>query len=423
MGQKCCTATSSNAKLDQLPTELLIQITSYRDYESRFQLRQVSRRLYAVFSPEIYRAPLIEEGKAKQFIANLTRDPQLAKEVHSLVVHYHDLDKTKHHLVGHKVLYAEALGMNYDDCCPDDDRSWLEGIVAAGRKYKQKRESAKLHDLFVKSLPLPVLRNLKVYKFKHPSQGELSFQDHTWWDLSSRDSIFLHPYLKRLTIRGGTMGDFCCFDKAQQHGTSLEELNLIACDLAAETLHKILALPRALRRLTFKGLLRCGHMRATGERQPYLNAILQQAHSLKILDVDFAWHIIYETLNAGLSLRALTALEELTTTTELLTGNLDERVIPPAPPKENPFPESLKIIRLRYAMEFWVTSWEGPWQSALRDWVASGALLNLAFVEFSRSRRDWWDKNLEDDRPESKEIMNRTNVTVMRQFYGHFFLL
>ncbi|KAL4794052.1 hypothetical protein BDV19DRAFT_365471 [Aspergillus venezuelensis] len=140
--------------------------------------------------------------------------------------------------------------------------------------------------------------------------------------MSKRDSIFLHPHLERLTITSGTMKDFCCFDESLRHSTVLKEPTLRSCDLSPETLRKVLAVPRALQRLTCSSNPKAYVPWEIRQRQPYLDAIIQeQAHSLQALDCMFiplSEHL--EIPMAPFDFTPLTALQELTTTLELVVG-------------------------------------------------------------------------------------------------------
>ncbi|KAL4971117.1 F-box protein [Aspergillus stella-maris] len=391
MGASCSTSRecTRNDQLQKLPDELILALIRDLDRASLVRLCRVSRRLREIGSSALYRRTQVGLQPWEMPAANFERSPRLAQYVRDLIIHYDRI------LPGEPP-YAETLtpvladmrdlssltikGAGSDGCPPHtNQRKWYWNRFPATEsdKARQVLESAKFHHLFLKSTFLPILTNLRVCK--------LRFSDRGWWDLSSRDSIFLHPRLKRLFIYGAAMKDFCCYSEDRRSSTSLEELYLSECDMSPATLHKVLSLPKALQQFTLTGGIYQTHYQATGERQLYLDAVKQQAHSLKMLKLEFPWDASYATPNGGLNFQAFPVLEELTTTTELITGNLIDLEPPPPPPvTNNPLPHSLKIIRLRYAMAYWEAEWERSWESAIANWVNTGALPSLSTVVFYR---------------------------------------
>ncbi|KAL4795083.1 hypothetical protein BDV19DRAFT_389486 [Aspergillus venezuelensis] len=385
MGASCSTGRGARKQLQKLLDELLLMLIQYLDRASLVRLCRVSRPLREVGSSALYRRTQVGRGTWEMPAATFNRSPRLAQYVRDLIIHYHRTGPGE-------VPYAEALtpvltdmhnsssltvkGAACDGCPPHKNKPGRKTKfpITESDKARQVLESAKFYHFFLKSTFLPVLTNLRVCK--------LRFSDKAWWDLSARDSIFLHPHLKQLFIYGAAMKDFCCYSEKRRSSTSLEELYLSECDMSPATLHEILALPKALRHFTLTGGIFQDQYQATGERQSYLNAVEQHAHSLKTLKLELPWAASYDTPNAALKFKAFTILEELTTTTELLTGNLGD--VEPPPPPSDPFPGSLKTIRLRYAMAFWETEWEQPWESAIADWVNTGALGCLSKVFFYR---------------------------------------
>ncbi|KAL4779437.1 hypothetical protein BJX76DRAFT_361783 [Aspergillus varians] len=142
------------------------------------------------------------------------------------------------------------------------------------------------------------------------------------------------------------MRDFCCFNESYKSSTPLEELTLLGCDLAPETLGKVLAAPKALQRFTFRATAVGWAPCSVGQIQAYIDVIQQQASLLRMLDLDFLWAIFWRTPNVSVNFRTFHALQDLTMVTQAIEGNL---VPENHPPIESPFPASEERLRLRFS--------------------------------------------------------------------------
>lgn len=242
-----------------------------------------------------------------------------------------------------------------------------------------------------------------------PILGELNLSNGERWDLALRDSIFLHPYLKSLSIYGATMKDFCCFNESRKYTTSLEELTMRGCDIGAEALGKTLAVPRALRRLTFKGTLRQGTLRAGNVRQQYIDCIAQQAHSLLALDLDFPIDTCRRSRNCPADFQSLYVLQQLATTVDVIEGNLVPWV---SPLTLHLFPVSLQHLHIIYDNgPGGYTRWDGLYAEAVHRWVVDDTLPNLSTVTFGMLDR----RNNAYLRAESDILFPNTNVVLRRR--------
>jgi hypothetical protein len=136
-------------------------------------------------------------------------------------------------------------------------------------------------------------------------------------DLSSElGCLFRFHALKRLTLVGASADTFGQFGTGDRYCTALEEISLYCCDLSPGALYQLLALPKALRFLTYKGVRpreaypgrRPVH--STTDHAAYMRAINQQAHSLIALDLDFP--VANHGANDAIDLTRLTSLGHLT---------------------------------------------------------------------------------------------------------------
>ncbi|KAL4915681.1 hypothetical protein BDW62DRAFT_219238 [Aspergillus aurantiobrunneus] len=372
-----------------MPVELLIEICSYLDPVSLSCVCQVSRLFYEVAVSRLYQRILIKEDQGSLFAARIDQKPALARCVRSMKIHYHrpwEVERRgeRREEWGGKPRYAEAFspvlarmdrlqtlsikGCRYEDSYRDLQAG--DEIPVILSEAWQLNESAKFHDLFLQSVSLPILTNLR--------KCELNFSDSKHWDLSLRDSIFLHPHHQRLSLLGATIKDFCCFDESRRHSTSLEELSMRACDVPPTAFRKLLAVPRALRQLNFTGVI-SGMPRRGGQfRQQYVDAMQQQAHSLKALTLTMPWDV--QPSNPPLDFQSLSALEDLTTTSLIIGGDITGGW---HAPEEHRFPSSLKHLRVWGVPGSITGHLEYCYVDAIRRWVAEGTLANL--TSFTRS--------------------------------------
>lgn len=205
------------------------------------------------------------------------------------------------------------------------------------------------------------------------------------------------------------MKDFCCFNENRRYSTSLEELTLRGCDIGTEALGKILAVPRALRRLTFKGTIRQLTLRAGNVRQQYIDTIAQQAHSLLALDLDFPIDTCRKSRSCPADFQAFSVLQHLATAVDVLEGNLCPWT---SPLTLHLFPTSLESLHLIFhhgVTDF--TVWEGLYAEAVHRWVVDDTLPNLSTVTFGMMEKRY-NGYL---REESDLLFPNTNAVLRRR--------
>ncbi|KAL4794034.1 hypothetical protein BDV19DRAFT_390545 [Aspergillus venezuelensis] len=154
------------------------------------------------------------------------------------------------------------------------------GYHSSPRKYTLYQQT--FHSLFANAVKGDILSNLQTLELN------LEYQD-TWF---CQMEAYKHlPRLKRLAVLGAGIHSF----RVQNElicSSPLEELSVYSCDISSSGLINMLAIRRALKSLTFKGIPLSARLPLYLEsiRQPYINGIEQHAESLHTLDIDFCSH-------------------------------------------------------------------------------------------------------------------------------------
>lgn len=232
---------------------------------------------------------------------------------------------------------------------------------------------------------------------------ELNLSNQGSWHCEMEGFLY-HPRLKELSIVGASIPAFKPMHQ-RLRSLPLEELSFLCCDLSPGTLESLLAVPKALRRLRFRGSPRSEmpeHLEA--DTQLYVNAIKQQAKSLEYLDISPAFPV--ET-RAPIDLRSLTALRDLRIRPRTLYGDVDMSpgvglLGPPLPGTERPrpaLPASLWCLRL------W--GWDMPYEFTVHitilnnlEWSAmSVPLPSLRYVAIEDDKFVFGGPAVDSDNP------------------------
>lgn len=135
------------------------------------------------------------------------------------------------------------------------------------------------------------------------------------------EPFLYHPRLKKLSIMGARIPGFRPMHSRLRF-SPLEELGLVCCDLSSGTMEGLLAIPKALRRLTFGGSPRSQAREGLDyDTQLYVNAIKQQADSLEYLDISPP--ILLDERREPIDLRSLTVLRSLRIRPRTLYGDIN----------------------------------------------------------------------------------------------------
>ncbi|KAL3443383.1 hypothetical protein BJX65DRAFT_311884 [Aspergillus insuetus] len=133
------------------------------------------------------------------------------------------------------------------------------------------------------------LRVLTIHLHEPAQNNEPSVEDLS----SELGCLFRLRALKRLTLVGAYAVTFGQMGAGDRYWTALEEVSLYCCDLSPGAVCQLLALPKALRFLMYKGArLRESYpgrrpVHTTTNHAAYVRAINQQAPSLAALELDF----------------------------------------------------------------------------------------------------------------------------------------
>lgn len=181
------------------------------------------------------------------------------------------------------------------------------------------------------------------------------------------------------------------------------------CDIGTEALGKILAVPRALRRFTFKDTIRYLTLRKENSRQHYIDTIAQQqGHSLLALDLDFPAEAARSVPADFLS---LSVLQQLATTVDVLEGNLCVWV---SPLTIHLFPKSLRHVHIidDYKRRDPTRAYR-LYAEAAHRWLVDDTLPNVRTVTFSTMERRF---DPFDPMPEESDVsLPNTNVVLRRR--------
>ncbi|KAL4861870.1 hypothetical protein BDV12DRAFT_203595 [Aspergillus spectabilis] len=371
-----------------MPLEVLFAILDAFDSDTT-SLSRLSRSCHYLHSivPEfLYRRLVLGNSQTRPFRDTLKSNPGLAKFVKSLSVHHHYVEPEN--VADFRPLIAEALAptigkltqleiLKLKGCGMDTP------FADVGSHWRHRRlydaAYGKFHKLFLKAMDGSVLSNLKTLT--------LNLSDRKLW-MCEMELFMFHPTLKKLSILGAAICPFVFL--GPQRSTCLEELELLCCDISSETLGRALSVPKALRRLVFKGATRTlptmPHY-VEVERQPYVEAIAQQAHSLKVLDIDF-W-LDLDVSHEPIDLSAISQVETLTTRPRVLDGVTYEQTgdeVQELPLKENYLPRTLTHFTLCDVDEAIPTGIQNMLLDVLNKWRANDSLPNLASITFENAQ-------------------------------------
>ncbi|KAL2831465.1 hypothetical protein BDW59DRAFT_157892 [Aspergillus cavernicola] len=355
--------TNQKSGLIKLPYELLRAVFDDLESDSLLRLCLTSKSLYRFTLPELHRSVVIRTAKTESFKRLCENDPAMADSVESLTIHYH-----------YESLPAEGLSPVI--AC----MSGLRNLTVREQIWRPTSGDVQrklgLQWLFQQSMQSPnILGSLR--------SCELYLDDR--WDLSARDAVFFHPQLRNLSIINAQMADFPTFDKSKERTTLLGNLTLVRCEFGPNVLNQVLAVPKALQKLTFRGpptlLLQQPPPVPQVQQHPLLTAIAQQADSLTMLNLFFCHPLLAEWY-LPLNFRPLRALEELAITTYDLGDDVEIL------PDQNPLPRSLKKLDIYNPLFFNGFDFSGlpiekEFMEALGSWVSAGDLPNLALLILS----------------------------------------
>jgi hypothetical protein len=130
------------------------------------------------------------------------------------------------------------------------------------------------------------------------------------------EAIFHHPGLRKLCITGSffLLGD-ALLPRTNYRHTALEELTILNCSVYPSVLAKMLELPAALKRFTFRSCALDPDQPSHPDDQDYAIAVEVQRDSLEFMDYDPYWGHEEET-----DFSILHRLKHLTTTLSALVG-------------------------------------------------------------------------------------------------------
>ncbi|KAL5332545.1 hypothetical protein BJX70DRAFT_404493 [Aspergillus crustosus] len=374
----------AHSHLLRMPIEILFLILEQCDSNttSIARLAQTCHLFHDISAKFLYKHLVLGNTQTKPFRRTIKSNPSIAKLVKSLTIHHHYTEPDNPADFRPRFLEASSPTIAHltdletlilKGCGPDSPH----GDIASRRHHKRLYLAAygKLHRLFLKSISSGMLSKLKTLT--------LNLSDSRLWHCEIEPFIF-HPTLERLSILGAavTFLQFLGFN----HSTNLKSLELLCCDISPGTLNAILSVPKALQYLVFKGATRTlpvlpAYTRP--ERQPYVDAIAQQAESLTTLDLDF-W-LDLDDEHPPVDLTALVNLRDLAIRPRILDGvtyGQDEDEVEERPLEENRLPQSLTHLTLIDVDEPIPTLIQSMLVKILDQWSDEGDLPNLKAVEF-----------------------------------------
>ncbi|KAL3477644.1 hypothetical protein BJX99DRAFT_257245 [Aspergillus californicus] len=393
-----------------LSDELMQLILSFLDQASLARMSSVCHLLHAISNPLLYHSVTLDLWQGLKFAGSLEDNATLVQLVKSVAIHDHYVQFPDLHteyatytaLLSRSIARLSGLRKLTVKSCYNHD------VFRARAHTDDLLEFVQQTSLVFDSFFLEALQPWHLTKLR---TCELNLSDSELWDFGERECILFHPTLRTLSIVGASISDIQSFRPTQTHITQLEELNLLCCDLSSQTLGKILAIPKSLRRFTYKGAPRvtakAKHTVIVYEE--YFDALQQHAHSLRALDISF-WNCQYFR-NPAVDLRGFGALEEVTIKPGVLQGNRGD-CHDLTPLTGNPFPPSLKSLTLFDSKHALDKLLEARYVSVLSRWFNDGDLPNMGCLTFATPALE--DYQLEQI-PGSWTVAFRGNVVVQRQ--------
>ncbi|KAL5332546.1 hypothetical protein BJX70DRAFT_404494 [Aspergillus crustosus] len=286
-----------------LPNPLLNRILSHLSTHSLSQIHSTCHHLNILSARPLYRIIYLHPDRFMALVESLARNAHLREMVEVLTIHdHHTVDTDYADALARVVALLGNMRMLRIKGCYTRT---LEGVVPGG----PAQEIPGWSNVYAPVLNSPFLTRLEYC--------EISLSACEIWPMSTRENIFLHPTLRKLSILGASIPSFPRYNQTLHGTTNLQDLALLCCDISASTVSKLVSLPRALRRFTMAGARQLGDGEFTDTRhERYFAALHVQAASLKVLEMGL-WNF-KKGHGAPIDLRAFTVLEQFTLTPLML---------------------------------------------------------------------------------------------------------